>query len=66
MSTLEEIEYAVAGLSRADFRSFRDWFAEFDAAMWDEQIEKDVAQGKLDAMAEQAVLDLRAGKCAEL
>jgi hypothetical protein len=31
MSTVEEIERAVTGLSREDLTAFRRWFDEFDA-----------------------------------
>lgn len=30
----------------------------FDAAVWDQQIEADVAAGRLDALAEKALQDL--------
>lgn len=66
MSTLEEIEHAVAELSQDDLQAFRHWFAEFDAALWDSKIQRDAADGKLDALAEQALSDLSAGKCVEL
>jgi hypothetical protein len=41
------------------------WFAEFDAARWDRQIEEDVAAGRLDALAEEALNDLRQGRCTD-
>ena len=66
MSNLEEIEEAVLHLSEADLASFREWFVELDAAAWDKQIEDDVAAGRLDALAETALQDLRAGRCTEL
>jgi len=31
---------------------------EFDATAWDQQIERDIAQGRLDALAEEAFEDL--------
>jgi hypothetical protein len=39
----------------------RRWFAEFDAAAWDRQLEHDAASGKLDQLAAEAVADFRAG-----
>ena len=39
--------------------------AEFDAAIWDRQFEADVAAGRLDALAEKALQDLKAGRCTE-
>jgi hypothetical protein len=33
---------------------FRRWFAEFDAAAWDRQLEADATAGKLDALLAEA------------
>jgi hypothetical protein len=33
---------------------FRCWFAEFDAAAWDRQLEADLTAGKLDALLKEA------------
>ncbi len=68
MSTknLEEIEKAVSELSPEDFAAFRDWFAKFDAEVWDLQFKADVAAGKLDALADKALKDLKEGRCTEL
>ncbi|HEV2148191.1 MAG TPA: hypothetical protein VGR37_12375 [Longimicrobiaceae bacterium] len=66
MSTVQEIERAVIGLSLAELAEFRAWFLEFDAAAWDRQIEQDVASGRLDALAEEALEDLRANRTRRL
>ena len=66
MSTVLEIENAVQKLSRGDLAAFRDWFLGFDAAAWDKQFEEDVAAGRLDALADAAIRDLREGRCTEL
>lgn len=42
--------------------TFRDWFAGFDAAQWDQQFEEDVANGKLDDLADAALADHGAGR----
>jgi hypothetical protein len=65
MGSVKEIEQAVLGLSQAELAAFRTWFAEFDAEAWDRRIEDDVAAGRLDALADEAVDDLRAGRCTE-
>jgi hypothetical protein len=62
MSTVQEIERAVTDLSPEELSRFRAWFAEFDAQAWDRQIAEDVAAGRLDALAEEALADLRAGR----
>ena len=66
MSTVHEIENAVSNLSRDELLSFRDWFSTFDAAAWDKQFEQDVAAGHLDALADEAIRDLREGRCRDL
>jgi hypothetical protein len=66
MSTVKEIESAVSKLSRNELHSFRSWFQEFDAEAWDQQFEQDVRAGRLDALADEALGDLRAGRCKEL
>jgi hypothetical protein len=65
MGSVKEIEEAVLGLSETELAAFRMWFAEFDAEMWDRRIEHDVAAGRLDALADEALADLRAGRCTE-
>ena len=66
MSTINKIETAVSKLSRQELQAFRDWFSEFDAATWDKQFEQDVAAGHLDVLADEAIRDLRAGRCRDL
>lgn len=61
MSTIHEIERAVTELPPEELAEFRRWFLEFDAAEWDRQFEDDVAAGRLDALADEAIADLRAG-----
>jgi hypothetical protein len=63
MSKVAEIESAVSKLSFEELSAFRDWFHEFDAEAWDKQFEADVAAGRLDALAEDALRDLRQGQC---
>jgi len=65
ISGVNEIEAAVVRLTPAELDAFRTWFAEFDAAAWDRQIEDDVAAGRLDALADEAVEDPRAGRCTD-
>jgi len=61
MTTLASLEHAIAKLPPADLAEFRRWFAEFDAAMWDAQIEADAAAGKFDALAAEALAEYNAG-----
>ncbi len=66
MNTVQEIEDAVGKLPPEGLAAFRAWFAEFDAAVWDRQFEQDVDEGRLDSMADEALQDLREGRCTDL
>jgi hypothetical protein len=66
MSTVAEIEDAIRKLPEEDLAALRAWFAEFDAAAWDRQFECDVTEGRLDALAEEALRDWREGRCTDL
>jgi len=66
MSIVQEIENAIRKLADEDLVALRAWFAEFDADAWDHQFEKDVAAGRLDDLAEEALRDLREGRCTDL
>jgi hypothetical protein len=61
MGDVKAIEEAVAALHADELAEFRQWFAEFDGAAWDRQIEQDAAGGKLDALAAEALADYRSG-----
>jgi hypothetical protein len=61
MRNVKSIEDAVRSLPPQDLAEFRRWFAEYDAREWDEQIEQDVASGKLDALLDEARADYLAG-----
>ncbi len=66
MTTIQEIESAVSGLSREELSAFRVWFQGFDAEVWDRQLEADVAAGRLDRLADEALRDLHDGRCTDL
>jgi hypothetical protein len=61
MSKVENIEQEVQGLTPSELADFRRWFLEFDAKMWDSQIEEDVRTGKLDNLADEALSAHRSG-----
>jgi len=62
MSKVEAIEQQIKDLSAEELAQFRAWFAEFDWALWDRQIDRDSAAGKLDALAEKALREHARGK----
>jgi hypothetical protein len=61
MGSIKSIEAAIEALPAAELAEFRQWFAEFDSQAWDRQLERDVAAGKLDSLASEALSDHRSG-----
>jgi hypothetical protein len=61
MLTLEQIEAAILKLSPGEFEQLLEWFFDLDYQRWDEQIEKDVADGKLEELAQEAIADFETG-----
>lgn len=66
MSSVQEIQEAIRQLPGEDLAAFRMWFLEFEKASWDRQLEADVTAGRLDQLAEDALQDLREGRCTDL
>jgi hypothetical protein len=66
MTKIEKLERDVRNLSTKELARFRAWFAEFDAAEWDRQIEADAEAGKLDRLADAALADHTAGRSRKL
>jgi len=66
MSRTEQIVEQVKSLSADELKDFRDWFARYDADVWDQQIEVDAKNGKLISLSERAVNDHEAGRSTEL
>jgi hypothetical protein len=66
MSEIEQLEQKIESLSPHDLAKFRAWFLEFDARLWDAQIEADAKAGKLDGLINEALADYNAGKTREL
>lgn len=63
MMTLEQIESAILQLPPDELEKLMKWFADLDYQRWDEQLEKDVADGKLEALAAEAIAEFEAGYC---
>jgi hypothetical protein len=49
--TLEQIENAILKLPPDEYQKLLQWFTELDNQRWDEQLEKDIADRKLEAFA---------------
>jgi hypothetical protein len=55
MGRFDDIEQAVSALSPAELLEFRAWFEQFEAARFDDRIERDIAKGKLDGFVADAI-----------
>jgi hypothetical protein len=66
MSTLEQIEAAILTLPSDEFQRLKQWFFDVDYQRWDEQLEQDIEDGKLEALAEEAISDFKAGHFREI
>ena len=62
MGKIENLEKQIQELSDEELARLRQWFAEYDAAKWDLQIEADAKAGKLDRLAEKALRDHAEGR----
>ena len=62
MSRVENLESQAQGLNPDELKSFREWFANFDAEAWGAQIDADAKSCKLQALIERALRDHEAGR----
>jgi len=62
MTHVEKLEREIAALTPGELAEFRRWYAEFDAAIWDRQLEEDAEARALDELADAALADHRAGR----
>ena len=66
MTTVDDIEKAVERLAPGELARFRAWFDTFDAARFDDRIERDARDGKLDKLADEALAAHRSSRSREL
>jgi hypothetical protein len=66
MSKVKDLEGQIRDLSAEELAAFRQWFAAFDAEVWDRQFDADVAAGKLDGVAARSLQDHAAGRSTPL
>jgi hypothetical protein len=64
--SIQEIENAVAKLSPHELSVFSQWFEEYVADQWDQQIERDAKSGRLNDALDRAVEHREAGRCTPL
>jgi len=61
MLSIEQIENAILQLPPNQIGELLEWFLNLDYQRWDVQLEKDIAEGKLDALAAEAIADFESG-----
>ncbi|NJM69800.1 MAG: hypothetical protein HC862_05995 [Scytonema sp. RU_4_4] len=61
MMTLEQLEAAILTLPPDEFQKLMKWFLDLDYQRWDKQLEEDIANGKLEELAQEAIGDFKAG-----
>lgn len=66
MLTLKQIEAAILQLSPDEFHQLSEWFFQLDNQHWDQQLEKDIADGKLEDLAQEALADFEVGRYREI
>lgn len=66
MAQLQRIEADITALPADELRRFRSWFDTFNNKCWDRELATDSANGKLDALAAEALAEYGAGKCKPL
>ena len=59
--TVREIEQAIEQLPRNKLAELATWFAEYQAQMWDQQIEDDLDSGRLDKVLKEVDDEYNAG-----
>jgi hypothetical protein len=64
--TIEQIENAILRLSEQDFSKLRNWLLDLDYQQWDQQLEQDIIDGKLDVLAQEALTEFEAGNYQEI
>jgi len=57
MTKVESLEREVEQLAPEELPAFRAWFIERDWQAWDRELEQDVAAGRLDHLADEALAE---------
>lgn len=66
MTTLPEIETAIKQLPENDIRQLAVWLQDHLNEMWDQQIEADLASGRLNNLIAKAEADIAANRVRSL
>jgi hypothetical protein len=63
---VKEIENAIVSLPPSEIAELAKWFEEFQAQVWDQQIERDLKAGRLDSLLDEAKQDHESNHCNSL
>ena len=66
MPDLKDVKNIIEKLSPEEFEELRKWIIEKHWELWDNQIEKDSQDGKLDFLIEEAEKELKESKLLDL
>lgn len=57
MTSVKEIEKAIESLPKNEIAELSAWFEKFEAELWDDEIEKDVENGRFADLFAEAAAD---------
>ena len=66
LDTIKEIKTAISSLFENEYKELRDWFSERNWKKWDDQLEKDIQEGKLDFLIQEAMMEKAQGSLRKL
>jgi len=66
MKSFEELKIEIEALPHHEYMKLLHWLSERDWKVWDEEIERDSAAGKLDFLINEALEEKKKGKLGEL
>jgi hypothetical protein len=66
MTKIQILEKQIADLDYDSFAELREWFLEFDQAIWDKKLESDSNSGKLDFLINAALAEHQVGETIDL
>lgn len=59
MKKLDRIKTKIQNLNTSELSDLRNWFLEYDSDIWDKEIEENIKGGRLDFIAEKAILSYK-------
>lgn len=64
--SVQDFQRQVTEMTAEELKQFSKWFENYQAEVWDAQIERDANAGKLDFLVRETEADYNGGKCAPL